>query len=80
MLEVLDVREVCEGRGGAVEPLESERVCGRSWSLSRTDEEDAVGTRCDLRLLCSIMLTAHASRSTGVRFAACRKASCSCGC
>ena len=79
MLEVLEVRDVCVGRGGAAEPFESERLRGgdRSRSLSRTAEEDAAGARCDLRLLCSIMLMAQASKSTGVRFAACRKASCS---
>lgn len=83
MLEALDVREGCAGRGGAeAEPLESERVCGgeRSRRRSRTAADDeAEGARWDLRLLCSIMLTAQASRSTGVRFAAWRNASCSCG-
>jgi hypothetical protein len=79
-LEELDVREGCAGRGGAeVDPLESEREwgAGPSRRRSRTVEEGAEGARWDLRLLCSIMLTAHASRSTGVRFAAWRKASCS---
>jgi hypothetical protein len=38
----------------------------------------AAGARWDLRLLCSIMDMAHASKSTGVRFAAWRKASWSC--
>lgn len=78
----LDVREGCCGRGGAAdEPLESVRECGAepgpSRRRSRTVDEGADGARCDLRLLCSIMLTAQASRSTGVRFAAWRKASCS---
>jgi hypothetical protein len=36
---------------------------------------EGAGARYDLRLLCSIMLIDHASRSTGVRFAACKKAS-----
>lgn len=35
----------------------------------------AGGPRYDLRLCCSIMLTAHSSRLTGVRLAACKKAS-----
>lgn len=39
-------------------------VAGESW-----------GARCDFRLWRSIMLTAQASRSTGVRFAAWRKGS-----
>ncbi len=39
---------------------------------------DSWGARWDLRLARSSMLTAHSWRSTGVRFAACRKASLSC--
>jgi hypothetical protein len=39
---------------------------------------DIGGKRCDLRFVCSIMLIAHCSRSTGVRFAAWMKASDSC--
>lgn len=76
-LEALDVREGYAGRGGAdAEPFESECLCSllvggdRSRSFSRTADEGAEGARCDLRLLCSIMLIAQASRSTGVRFAA----------
>lgn len=38
----------------------------------------AGGWRYDLRLCRSIMLIAHSCRSTGVRLAACRKASLSC--
>ena len=45
-------------------PLNSDLVAGES-----------CGARCDLRLCLSIMLTVHASRSTGVLFAACRKGS-----
>ena len=88
---VLEVRAGYGGRGGAeLEPLVSwywdsvavgvsrfeggERSRSRSFSLTTADE-GAEGARYDLRLLCSIMLTAHFSRSTGVRFAACRKAS-----
>lgn len=80
-LELL-AREGCWGRGGAadVEPLESVRACEAAgpWRRSRTVAEGADGARCDLRLLCSIMDMAQASRSTGVRLAAWRKASCSC--
>lgn len=36
---------------------------------------DNCGARCDLRLCLSIILTAQASRSTGVRLAAWRNAS-----
>lgn len=36
---------------------------------------DMGGNKCDLRLVRSIMLIAHCSRSTGVRFAAWMKAS-----
>lgn len=38
----------------------------------------AGGARYDLRLWRSIMLMAHSCRSTGVRLAACKKASLSC--
>lgn len=38
----------------------------------------AGGARYDLRLCRSIMLMAHSCRSTGVRLAACKKASLSC--
>lgn len=38
---------------------------------------ESCGARCDFRLCRSIMLIAHASRSTGVRFAACKNGSCS---
>lgn len=85
-LVLLEVLAGYDGRGGA-DPwllegccgfisLESRLVggdCSRSFSLMVA--EGAAGARCDLRLLCSIMLTAHASRSTGVRLAACKKAS-----
>jgi hypothetical protein len=47
----------------------------RSRSFSLMVAAGAAGARCDLRLLCSIMEMAQASRSTGVRFAAWRKAS-----
>lgn len=81
-----DVRAGYEGRGGAgafTEPFctcalmsaEPRRSDGASRSFSLMVAAGAVGARYDLRLLCSIMLTAHASRSTGVRLAACRKAS-----
>lgn len=76
-LDALDVLAGYAGRGGAeLAPFESENfisaVVGvsRSRSFSRTADDGALGARCDLRLLCSIMLTAQASRSTGVRFAA----------
>lgn len=39
---------------------------------------ESCGARCDLRLCRSIMLTAQASMSTGVRLAAWRKGSASC--
>lgn len=83
---LLDVRTGYDGRGGA-DPWPFEGCCGlmslesllvggdRSRSFSLMVADGAAGARCDLRLLCSIMLTAHASRSTGVRLAACKKAS-----
>ena len=48
-----------------------------SWFCScwRMLLEGTEGARCETRLLCSSMLVAQASRSTGVRFAAWRKAS-----
>jgi hypothetical protein len=84
-LVLLDVREGYDGRWGA-RPVDPFRSCSgcfcsvfvggeRSRSFSRFADGGAEGARWDLRLLCSIMLMAHASRSTGVRFAACRKAS-----
>lgn len=74
-LGVLDVRDEYAGRDG-LEMFDSECLRSvlaggdRSRNFSRTLAEGAEGARCDLRLLCSIMLTAHASRSTGVRVAA----------
>lgn len=47
----------------------------RSRSFSLMVAAGAAGARWDLRLLCSIMDMAQASRSTGVRLAAWRKAS-----
>lgn len=38
-------------------------------------EGDSLGARCDLRFCRSIILTAQASRSTGVRLAACKNSS-----
>lgn len=84
---LLDVRAGYEGRRGAgadmdpfdecdltsAEPLRS--TDGFSLSCSLMLAAEGAGARYDLRLLCSIMLTAHASRSTGVRLAACKKAS-----
>lgn len=80
-LELLEVRAGYAGRGGAgadepfcacclrsAEPLLSGFAC--SWSFSLIPAAGAAGARCDLRLLCSSMLTAQASRSTGVRLAA----------
>ena len=78
-LALLEVREGYEGRWGvSAEPFDSGCFCSilaggeRSldWSFSRTADVGAEGAKCDLRLLCSIILIAHASRSTGVRFAA----------
>lgn len=49
--------------------------------LSRSSacvEGDSTGAKCDFRFCRSIILTAHASRSTGVRLAARRKGSDSC--
>jgi len=92
-LVLLDVRSGYDGLGGAgacggamelddcglgsADPL---LLGDRSRSFSFTDavaEGGAAGAGCDLRLLCSSMPTAQASRSTGVRLAACKKASCS---
>jgi len=87
-LEVLGVREDCEGRRGAASASPFATLClgsfesrfeggDRSRSFSLMVAAGAAGARWDLRLLCSIMDMAHASRSTGVRLAAWRKASCS---
>jgi hypothetical protein len=59
----------------SAEPLRSGCGCDFSLSDSLMLAAEGAGARYDLRLLCSIMLIAHASRSTGVRFAACKKAS-----
>lgn len=83
---MLEVLEGYAGRGGAplIEPFEPECLCSTpgtlaaafadggdlSRSFSRTADECADGAKWDFLLLCSIMLIAHASRSTGVRFAA----------
>lgn len=83
---LLDVRTGYAGRGGAgAEGPEPEPLCacdresadprlstgGFSCNFSlMPDDGGAAGARCDLRLLCSSILTAQASRSTGVRFAA----------
>jgi hypothetical protein len=87
MLVLLEVRAGYEGLGGAGADMEPLDVCdftsaepllsvdGRSLSCSLMLAADGAGARYDLRLLCSIMLTAHASRSTGVRLAACKNAS-----
>lgn len=86
---LLEVRAGYRGRGGAgaeagilgtcdlasTEALFAGGDGSRSFSLMVAD--GGAGARYDVRLLCSSMLTAHASRSTGVRFAAWRKASCS---
>lgn len=88
-LPLLDVRVGYEGRRGAgscsplatlcLGSLESRLWGGdRSRSFSLMVAAGAAGARWDLRLLCSIMDMAHASKSTGVRFAAWRKASWSC--
>jgi hypothetical protein len=87
-LDALDVLVGYDGRGGAEPlPLASKYLVSvvgvpvdclggdLSRSFSRTAGEGADGAKWDLRLLCSSMLTAQASRSTGVRFAACKKAS-----
>ena len=90
-LLLLDVRVGYEGRRGAGSGSPLATLClgsfesrleggERSRSFSLMVAAGAAGARCDLRLLCSIMDTAQASRSTGVRFAAWRKASCSCCC
>jgi hypothetical protein len=67
----------CTFEAGAMDgPFDPECLCSvctfeaGAFNFSRTADEGAVGARCDFRLLCSIMLTAQASRSTGVRFAA----------
>lgn len=88
-LELLDVRVGYEGRRGAGSGSPLATLClgsldsrlwggDRSRSFSLMSAAGAVGARWDLRLLCSIMDMAHASRLTGVRFAAWRKASWSC--
>jgi hypothetical protein len=57
----------------------STAVVGEEPSLSADrDAGETCKPRWDLRLCFSIMLTAQASRSTGVRLAACKKASLSC--
>jgi hypothetical protein len=88
MFVLLEVRAGYEGRGGAGPDMEPLDLCdltsaaepllsidGFSLSCSLMLAAEGAGARYDLRLLCSIMLTAHASRSTGVRLAACKKAS-----
>lgn len=72
------VVEVClgAGAGGGVAAAGDEVVdVGVAPSLS---DLGAGGARYDLRLWRSIMLMAHSCRSTGVRLAACKKASLSC--
>jgi hypothetical protein len=93
-LMLLDVRFGYDGLGGAGASGGAIELddCGlgsadalllgdlsRSFSLTdAVTEGGAAGAGCDLRLLCSSIPTAQASRSTGVRLAACKKASCSC--
>lgn len=60
------------------------------WALAESEDEpfargrsagdlkDSGSIRCELRFFCTIMLTAQAARSTGVRLAAWMKGSVSC--
>lgn len=78
VLILLDVVGVfsCDVVGAVAEEEPDElMVLSRS---SACVEGDSTGARCDFRFCRSIMLTAHASRSTGVRLAARRKGSDSC--